>query len=587
MRPRVVFGIVRPNKAVQPKIYNSKLAKRTLFFNNPESLKESQIFVTSNGNSMSTKDAPIFPVQPGTAADIDSSGLESPVKATTRTIDEDHLEGPLNNSDGHADSESEDKPLHFDPPSNFSSSRRYHTAFSSSTFTTSPNCRKHCYYWTLSCFCPCVLLANISSKLEREIPFTCFRYQCCFHGCTDLEFGAVGCKTCLETGAMALFAWPCSGILSVHSLWQRYKFKLFYPEDYRLRSANSYSSWFYYLLNWPENILEQHQFVKDLYQEGQLTFKWDFDRYQDQQLPRPPEKTFIMMMFAAHTPAKMEFVRKFMMSVDRYNAFEHPVVENGQANNDSSLTKKENKHSKDEDENDKEAFGLDKLHVQDADSALLFSYRNQHNGQVDGDSKNNGRSENQINTANLDDNWKRGPLEGIDQIHSWIRNLSARNADHVSFLEVWDIPTFKFNVFIVRNHTMHSDIALYIFDPSMTDEEIELIKHKYQDNIRQFAAQHEQELLKLLKDDEEDAADDASTKEDEASKKTASYLLVLATNNIIFRRRGIDEVRYQERVNDLVDWVKKQGSPWEKIQIEDEKDYYRFNKEISRILRSY
>ncbi len=67
----------------------------------------------------------------------------------------------------------------------------------------------------------------------------------------------------------------------------RWKVKLFYPDDDRIKDPKTYASWLGTCCMWVSNLSDLHEYVSDLYSDGDLTFEWDFDLYKDHVHPRP------------------------------------------------------------------------------------------------------------------------------------------------------------------------------------------------------------------------------------------------------------------------------------------------------------
>lgn len=162
-------------------------------------------------------------------------------------------------------------------------------------------------YTCFACFCPCVLAGNITSKFHRELPFPCCNYTCCY----DYQCGVKGCQTCCITGIGAAVGWPLSPCLACHVARERWKLKLFYKEDDRLKPGTWQSA-----LCWPISLKEQHRFVRDVLEDGSLTFAWDYEQYRDQMQSRPDYLSYTMFVFGPDTAAEKDFLRKLMVRVD-------------------------------------------------------------------------------------------------------------------------------------------------------------------------------------------------------------------------------------------------------------------------------
>lgn len=162
-----------------------------------------------------------------------------------------------------------------------------------------------------ACFCPCLLLGNIESKLQREKPLCDCVYS---HNC---ELGSHGCQTCWYTCCLATLGWPVSPCLSLHLLFMRRKFTLLYERDDRLKMPNSIARWISSCCCWCVNLREQFQFVSSLWEENQLTFKWDFDLYRDHLEPRPNFPTHSILIFAPQNNATSTFTSKFLQHTSK------------------------------------------------------------------------------------------------------------------------------------------------------------------------------------------------------------------------------------------------------------------------------
>jgi hypothetical protein len=160
-----------------------------------------------------------------------------------------------------------------------------------------------------SCCCPCFLLGNITTKLVREKPFTIF--SCCPQGGVGLE----GCQMCCYTCCLSLPGWPIAPCcLSWHLSHLRYKLNLFYESDERLKRPSTLRQQFYLCCCWAVDLSEQHQFVSNLFDEGDLTFKWDFDLYRDQLRSRPVLPIVSMVLVTSSSSASTLFKTKLMQA---------------------------------------------------------------------------------------------------------------------------------------------------------------------------------------------------------------------------------------------------------------------------------
>lgn len=159
----------------------------------------------------------------------------------------------------------------------------------------------------MACCCPCLMLGNITSKFAREQT-----YQICNYCPSSFQIGEKGLYNCIYTCFPSLIAWPCSPFLSWHLNHQRWKIQLFYKDDERLKELNG-KMYCYQSLFWPINLLDQYYYISNLYNEGSLTFDWDFELYRDQLLPREMLETFTIFIFGNVSGMKEIFLRKFMV----------------------------------------------------------------------------------------------------------------------------------------------------------------------------------------------------------------------------------------------------------------------------------
>lgn len=157
--------------------------------------------------------------------------------------------------------------------------------------------------------CPCLLLGNITTKLTREKPFTIF--SCC----PQCGVGFEGCQMCCYTCCLSLPGWPIAPCcLSWHLNHLRYKLNLFYESDERLKRPVNLRQQFYLCCCWAVDLTEQHQFVSNLFDEGDLTFQWDLDLYRDQLRPRPVLPVLSMVLVTSPSPASALFKTKLMQA---------------------------------------------------------------------------------------------------------------------------------------------------------------------------------------------------------------------------------------------------------------------------------
>ncbi|RYH20042.1 hypothetical protein EON65_24815 [archaeon] len=189
-----------------------------------------------------------------------------------------------------------------DVPSIDNAEKQINHASSSSSAMRNPY-----LYYTIACCCPGFLLGNITTKLHRELPFACFDYACC----SDYQLGVAGCQTCGVACLTCLVGWPASPCLAYYLQRERWKLRLFYKDDDRLKPGNMNSC-----LNWPRNLKEQHEYVCNVYREGMLTFAWDYALYGDMIAPPPEHISYTVMVFGPSTKEEKEFLRKLILRVD-------------------------------------------------------------------------------------------------------------------------------------------------------------------------------------------------------------------------------------------------------------------------------
>lgn len=163
-------------------------------------------------------------------------------------------------------------------------------------------------YTCVACFCPCFLIGNMTTKIHRELPFPCFKCSICF----DFEIGVRGCESCCWACIGASILWPCSPLFGCYLARERWKLKLFYKDDDRLKPGSWFTS-----VCWPANLRDQHRFIREVWDDGSLTFSWDFEEYRDQMIQRPDYLSYTLFIFGPDSFGESEFLRKLMVLADK------------------------------------------------------------------------------------------------------------------------------------------------------------------------------------------------------------------------------------------------------------------------------
>jgi hypothetical protein len=164
-------------------------------------------------------------------------------------------------------------------------------------------------YLELYCF-GCCLMGNIESEFSRE---TRFKFMEKNNLLMDCRMGWTGCRQSCLTCILGSIGWPLSPCLSCYLLRERWKLKLFYPFDDRLSKPKSFSEYCHLFCCWPKNLYEQHTFIHQLANEGNLTFSWDYKLFRDHAQKQVDHTSYAIAVFGPNTDLKKEFIRKFLM----------------------------------------------------------------------------------------------------------------------------------------------------------------------------------------------------------------------------------------------------------------------------------
>ena len=154
----------------------------------------------------------------------------------------------------------------------------------------------------VSCFCPCLILGYIESKIKRESTWSSTRSCFCSPTTTASSytiddpasassgFGSSGCIICAQTALLAGFAWPFSPLISLYLCCQRshlrdiYESNTFLSEDNLDPTKQSCCSTRLQIKGqdlmdsccFRSKVLLQHQsFLDGKNDQGLLFFKWE------------------------------------------------------------------------------------------------------------------------------------------------------------------------------------------------------------------------------------------------------------------------------------------------------------------------
>ena len=167
-----------------------------------------------------------------------------------------------------------------------------------------------------SCFCPCLIIGQMKTKIAREVL-----------SLSVLSIGWQGFTYCLCTSALALFLWPFSPCLSFYLCRERKKLSVVYSKEPRLKKLSMLAQLYYFCL-WPLNLNEQRIFIELMESENKLAYEWDLNSYKDYlRIASSPKITTIkVFIFGLHTSASDLFFKKFLRYLEPSDA--SPIMQN-------------------------------------------------------------------------------------------------------------------------------------------------------------------------------------------------------------------------------------------------------------------
>jgi hypothetical protein len=260
------------------------------------------------------------------------------------------------------------------------------------------------------CFCPGCYTGNIMTKLEREPTLL-----------PGLPVGKVGCCNGIQGCCLASIFWPLSPFFGMYLMNLRWKFKLFYGDDDRLKLPRDNRQWCMSCCLWHQNLFELNTFVNNLYDEGQLTFKWDFDLYRDQLARYDNYPTTTMFLFCAQTKETSVFFDKLLMHTSRSTSVSTQQIENTSISPSARL-------------------------IYPPESAI---------------------------STEID-------IRDLEVIYTGIRPIQILTSSESIFLAIWKIPPSKFRTIVVTEGLEECTATMFLLDPHDPDGS-EKVKQQFLD----------------------------------------------------------------------------------------------------------
>jgi energy-coupling factor transporter ATP-binding protein EcfA2 len=151
----------------------------------------------------------------------------------------------------------------------------YRNALSPNILISDSDSENTTSFWALSCidkmvscFCPCFIMGNLTTKVEREEVFC---------GNDDYSCGRKGCITCAYTCILCVTCWPLSPGLGGYLCQQRQNLHKIYGYDYKTKHHSSY------IMNdlkgffWPCAVKQHQLFLNRRYQDNVLHYSWAYN----------------------------------------------------------------------------------------------------------------------------------------------------------------------------------------------------------------------------------------------------------------------------------------------------------------------
>jgi hypothetical protein len=211
------------------------------------------------------------------------------------------------------------------------------TIFESITRNSSSS--KKCENISVSCFCPCLILGHIQSKIKREKMWN-FTQKPWFPSITQfseddssnaektekdyrmqLGFGSSGCIICMQTAFLAAFGLPCSPLLSLYVCCQRSYFRKIYhkratdvPNTFTPHCSNICFDTLGSCCCLPLVLLQHLNFLEIKSNQGVLFFDWEKGAYEDLRSKKilPPRRNRIALIIGSKDSGKSTLFCKLL-----------------------------------------------------------------------------------------------------------------------------------------------------------------------------------------------------------------------------------------------------------------------------------
>lgn len=115
-----------------------------------------------------------------------------------------------------------------------------------------------------ACFCPCLYLGHLDSKVKREESL----FTCCSNSCPRYSFGKTGCLTCCMTGMFCSLGWPCSPCLTCYLNTRSANISTIYDNNMNQNCCQDFN------FLWPKTVLQHILLYEQLEREGRLFYDW-------------------------------------------------------------------------------------------------------------------------------------------------------------------------------------------------------------------------------------------------------------------------------------------------------------------------
>lgn len=174
-----------------------------------------------------------------------------------------------------------------------------------------------------ACFCPCLFLGHLDSKVKREDSF----FSCCSTSCPRFSFGKTGCMTCCMTGLFCSLGWPCSPCLTCYLNSRSSSISSIYDRKVESKCCD-------FNFMWPRTVLQHILLYEQLEKEGRLFYDWTLNADVQQSFKRNQFEmtdSAILLVGGKHV-GKTELLIKLChrnLYEKRENTFEHNEVRVG------------------------------------------------------------------------------------------------------------------------------------------------------------------------------------------------------------------------------------------------------------------